>query len=176
VLKVSLGATGAWSPLTQGAIDEVVRAGATVIASAGNNGTSVANYSPANCERVIAVGARAIDAGEDPVAIGRDAAEQGLELLGLVGMHDPPRAHVSAAIAACRAAGVRVAMVTGDPSRTGVQWSNCWHAAAAKIDSVGFAPYARRLRMQPPELSRRVWFAPALTIRVSTLDICWRPT
>ncbi|WP_372717057.1 cation-translocating P-type ATPase [Immundisolibacter sp.] len=37
-----------------------------------------------------------------------------LTLLGLIGLMDPPRADVAAAIAQCRAAGIRVVMVTGD--------------------------------------------------------------
>jgi len=42
------------------------------------------------------------------------AAETGLHLLGLVGLEDPPRPESAAAIAACRSAGVQVAMITGD--------------------------------------------------------------
>ncbi len=38
----------------------------------------------------------------------------GLTLLGLVGMMDPPRPGVRAAVDACRDAGVRVVMITGD--------------------------------------------------------------
>lgn len=41
-----------------------------------------------------------------------------LVFLGLVGMQDPIRAEVPAAIRACHAAGVEVAMVTGDDPRT----------------------------------------------------------
>jgi magnesium-transporting ATPase (P-type) len=67
--------------------------------------------------RVVAVATRELG-GADPTSIHRDEAERGLELLGLVGMHDPPRAHVGAAIESCRVAGVRVAMVTGDDPRT----------------------------------------------------------
>lgn len=42
------------------------------------------------------------------------AAEQGLRLLGLIGLHDPPRAAAAAAVAACHRAGVRTIMITGD--------------------------------------------------------------
>ena len=40
--------------------------------------------------------------------------EHDLELLGLVALEDPPRPDVAEALAACREAGIRVAMVTGD--------------------------------------------------------------
>lgn len=43
-----------------------------------------------------------------------DSAEMDLDLLGLVGLEDPPRAGAREAIGACRRAGVRVIMVTGD--------------------------------------------------------------
>src|SRR5581483_3649827 len=40
--------------------------------------------------------------------------EQDLTLLGLVGMHDPPREGVSEAVKKCAQAGVRIVMITGD--------------------------------------------------------------
>ncbi len=66
--------------------------------------------------RVLAVASRS-SAGI-PARVSADAVEAGLELLGLVGLEDPPRPHAAAAIAACRAAGIRVAMVTGDHPAT----------------------------------------------------------
>lgn len=44
--------------------------------------------------------------------------ESGLTLLGLFGIVDPPRPEAVAAVAACRAAGIRVKMITGDHAAT----------------------------------------------------------
>ncbi|MBL9100938.1 MAG: cation-translocating P-type ATPase [Myxococcales bacterium] len=48
------------------------------------------------------------------VATGRGEAEDGLQLLGLVGMADPPRPEAIEAIARARSAGIRTVMITGD--------------------------------------------------------------
>lgn len=45
-------------------------------------------------------------------------AFEALTFLGLVGLEDPPRADVPAAINACHAAGIRVVMITGDHAVT----------------------------------------------------------
>jgi magnesium-transporting ATPase (P-type) len=47
-----------------------------------------------------------------------DAMEHDLELLGLIGLEDPPRSDVGDSLQACRDAGIRVAMVTGDHPAT----------------------------------------------------------
>jgi Ca2+-transporting ATPase len=61
--------------------------------------------------RVLALATRdAASIDEDPYAA--------LTLLALVGILDPPRSDVRAAIAACRSAGIRVVMATGDQPAT----------------------------------------------------------
>jgi calcium-translocating P-type ATPase len=64
--------------------------------------------------RVIAVAARP-SAG---IVGAADEAETGMELLGLTGLEDPPRSGAAESVAACREAGIRVAMVTGDHPAT----------------------------------------------------------
>ncbi len=49
---------------------------------------------------------------------GYEPLEQGLTFVGLIGLEDPPRPEVPAAIARCRAAGIRVIMITGDHPHT----------------------------------------------------------
>ncbi len=52
--------------------------------------------------------------------IDRDVLESGLTFLGLVGLIDPPRPEAIAAVAECRAADIRVKMITGDHAGTAV--------------------------------------------------------
>jgi magnesium-transporting ATPase (P-type) len=66
--------------------------------------------------RVVAVAVRNLDGREIPET--PDAVEVDLTLLGLVGIQDPPRLGVADSIAACRRAGIRVAMITGDHPAT----------------------------------------------------------
>jgi calcium-translocating P-type ATPase len=63
--------------------------------------------------RVLALGSRRV-----PEPYDRSRLEEGLTLLGLIGLDDPPRPEVPAAIARCRSAGIKVVMVTGDHPAT----------------------------------------------------------
>jgi magnesium-transporting ATPase (P-type) len=74
--------------------------------------------------RILAVAGRATGPA-DPASAG--TAEAGLTLYGLLGLEDPPRDDVGDAIASCRRAGVKIAMITGDHPVT----------AAAIADEVG---------------------------------------
>jgi Ca2+-transporting ATPase len=68
--------------------------------------------------RVLALGMRTL-AGPADALVGRpDEVERDLTLLGMVGLVDPPRPEVSAALAAARAAGIRTIMITGDHPAT----------------------------------------------------------
>jgi calcium-translocating P-type ATPase len=85
------------------------------------NALAVADDMASRGFRVLAVAARPIG-GEGEPSLGADTdadvVEHDLRLLGLLGIEDPPRAHAAEAIAQCRSAGVRLAMVTGDHPRT----------------------------------------------------------
>ncbi len=68
--------------------------------------------------RVLAVGFRLLDS--IPEVIQTDL-EQNITLVGLFGMIDPPRSEVKNAVAACRAAGIRPVMITGDHPLTAIE-------------------------------------------------------
>ena len=68
--------------------------------------------------RVLALAYRPLE--DIPANAGADDMERRLVFLGLVGMIDPPRPEVKAAIAVARAAGLKTIMVTGDYKETAV--------------------------------------------------------
>jgi Ca2+-transporting ATPase len=64
--------------------------------------------------RVLAVAVKELPS----LALARERDEAGLRLVGLLGYRDPLRPEVKAAVAECRAAGIRVVMITGDHALT----------------------------------------------------------
>jgi calcium-translocating P-type ATPase len=80
--------------------------------------------------RVIAVARSRSPGPVDSEAALTDAVQHDLELLALIGIQDPPRGEVAAAVAVCRRAGIRLAMVTGDSAATAA-------AIAAEVGLLG---------------------------------------
>jgi magnesium-transporting ATPase (P-type) len=73
-------------------------------------------------ERLSTRGLRVIAVALGPVPAWPDAdvdmVERNLELVGLIGLEDPPRPSAAESVAACRASGIRLALVTGDHPST----------------------------------------------------------
>ncbi|WP_369940344.1 S8 family peptidase [Xanthomonas medicagonis] len=63
IINMSLGGGGACDSATQDAINGAVSRGTTVVVAAGNSSGNAANFSPASCDNVIAVGATRITGG-----------------------------------------------------------------------------------------------------------------
>jgi calcium-translocating P-type ATPase len=70
--------------------------------------------------RVLALARRELDP-DAPIPNQRDDAERDLSLLGLAALFDPPRPEVADAVARCRAAGIRIIVITGDAGLTAAE-------------------------------------------------------
>jgi magnesium-transporting ATPase (P-type) len=112
--------TGDHLVLTKGSPEAVLAASQWITGERARDelGPSEREQVLADVDRLTADGLRVIGlaqrrhTGELPRLAGE--AETGLEFLGLVGMHDPVRPDVLAAVKRCRSAGIRVIMITGD--------------------------------------------------------------
>jgi len=70
--------------------------------------------------RVLAIARRTLDQGQ-PAPVDRAQVESELELIGLVGMVDPPRPGVADAVARAYRPGIRIPVVTGDYGPTAAE-------------------------------------------------------
>lgn len=69
-------------------------------------------------QRVLGAGLKRVDSTK--ASIDHEDVEDGLTFLGLFGIVDPPRQEAIDAVAACRDAGIRIKMITGDHKDTAV--------------------------------------------------------
>lgn len=113
----------------RGALDAMLTRGLRVLAVAqcarpdpAGNGSPAADdtsrsISPGGNGSPAGNGSRTGTSAGGPPDLGALLSEP-LDLLGLIGYHDPPRDGVPEAIAECRRAGIRLAMITGDHPAT----------------------------------------------------------
>lgn len=105
---------GAWCVAIKGALEGVLEHCTIEPAERAAAETAMAEMGRAGL-RVLAVAYRA---GEGALPRDRDDAERGVRLVGLLGFRDPVRPEVPPAIAACRAAGISIKVITGDHALT----------------------------------------------------------
>ncbi len=67
-------------------------------------------------QRLLAIASRPVDAAMNCLTF--SDVEDGLSLIGIVGIIDPPREEAIKAVADCRSAGIKVKMITGDHALT----------------------------------------------------------
>ncbi len=100
--------------------------------------------------RVLAVGVQDVAADELDAAADPKSLLDGITVLALVGIVDPPRPEVRRALRECREAGIRVRMITGDHAVTAA-------AIAAELGIPGDAVTGAELdRLTDGELARRL--------------------
>lgn len=103
---------------TKGAIDVLIDKAAGVLTSDGLRPVDPAevhrvnNKMSADGLRVLGIAMRKWD--ELPADMTHERVEEGLTLLGLAGMMDPPREEVKEAVSLCKTAGIIPVMITGD--------------------------------------------------------------
>jgi Ca2+-transporting ATPase len=104
--------------LIKGAPEAVLRLCRAGDAAVSRAALDLAEAMAAKALRVLAFAT--VDGDELVPAAGFEALTGRARLLGLVGQIDPPRLEVRAAVKACRGAGIRPVMVTGDHKLTGL--------------------------------------------------------
>ena len=114
---------GAAGIYVKGAPERILEMCRTQSAEAGGAAPLDADYWRAQADAIAGRGHRvlaiAVKPGErDQTVLDFDDVNGDLTLVGLVGLIDPPREEAVSAVAQCRAAGIRVKMITGDHAGT----------------------------------------------------------
>ncbi|MDD3380350.1 MAG: HAD-IC family P-type ATPase [Rugosibacter sp.] len=109
--------------------------------------------------RVLALARRTVIHGDSATPLDAAVIGEGLTLLGLVGMIDPPRPRAITAVRTCHAAGIRVKMITGDHADT----------ARAIARQIGIANSADAAVLTGRELAKLS--EAALAARVCEVDV-----
>jgi magnesium-transporting ATPase (P-type) len=111
----------------KGAMDEVLPRCTTYVGQAGPMAinemvheriTSATAGMASRGLRVLAIATRSLNYKPIHGEVVDPGIENELTFLGLLGMEDPPRPEVAAAISSCQNAGIRIIMATGDDGRT----------------------------------------------------------
>ncbi|MCF6201844.1 MAG: HAD-IC family P-type ATPase, partial [Hydrogenimonas sp.] len=110
-------------------------------------------------QRVLGVAVKFVEFGKSALAF--DDLKSGFIMVGLCGMIDPPRPEAIEAVKACRGAGIRVKMITGDHGTTALaiakrlELQNCDDVITGKqIDE--FSKEALRKRIKKVDVYARV--------------------
>src|SRR6056297_4047092 len=103
-------------------------------------------------EATTAEGLRALALAEKTAGSEDEDPYEGLTLIGLVGLLDPPRSEVREAVQECRKAGIQAVMVTGDQPST----ARAIAEAVGLVDDAGEAAVITGKEMKPAnELSKK---------------------
>ncbi len=122
--------------------------------------------------RVLAVAERRLEPSA-PLPEIREQAERDLCFLGLVAMLDPPRPEVADAVSACRRAGIRIIVITGDNGltaaavarRVGIVGEHPTIVSGEELDRLGEPDLDRMLRDHPELIFARS--SPEAKLRVA---------
>ncbi|MBI5286727.1 MAG: cation-translocating P-type ATPase, partial [Deltaproteobacteria bacterium] len=109
---------GGFISITKGGVEVIIGKSDNILTSSGTRNLNkeelirVSERMAADGLRVLALGVRRWDA--IPEDMTHNNVEQGLIILGFVGIMDPPRVEAMEAVSLCKSAGIKPVMITGD--------------------------------------------------------------